>query len=245
MNYVKIYRQLVLKRRQNPIYKNPENPNTVHYHHVFPISCGGTPDKASSANKPGSNLIGLTRKEHFLAHHLLKKICEKSKFANNMNYAFRMMCGLVRNQKWNEVRVSAKVYDKACNDAAINRGRHLTEEHKAKIREALRKPEARERARQQSKNRKYDATARKHMSEAQQKRRDQISKQFKGKPKSEEQKRKMSISQQKRRDQISKQFKGKHLSEEHKMKISLHHYRKYVENMYISILLILIVSEKL
>ena len=100
MNYVSVYRRLILKRRANPIFKDSKHPGLVHYHHVFPIACGGTPDKKETANMPGSNVIGLTRKEHFVAHHLLKKIYEQSKnkdAANAMNYTFRMMCGLARN----------------------------------------------------------------------------------------------------------------------------------------------------
>ena len=71
--------------------------STYVYDYLFD---GLSVDKKETANMPGSNVIGLTRKEHFVAHHLLKKIYEQSKnkdAANAMNYTFRMMCGLARN----------------------------------------------------------------------------------------------------------------------------------------------------
>ena len=236
MNYVKIYRQLILKRRQNPIYKNSKQPGLIHYHHIFPVSCGGTPDKKDQVNRPGSNLIGLTRKEHFVAHHLLKKICEHSKnknIANAMNYTFRMMCGLVRNQKWKEIRTTARIYANACNDAALNRDRHLSESHKAKIKAALSTPEMKKHLSLISKGRKYGIVAKQHMSEAQQKRRDAISRQFKGKPKSEEHKLKISLAQ-----------RGKIISEEQRMKNKLATYKHYIMRDICFFLFILMSGEK-
>lgn len=70
MNYSKIYKQLIGRgvargwtRKSAPCY--------VEQHHILPRALGGTDDK--------SNLVFLTAKEHFVAHHLLWRIHRDSK----------------------------------------------------------------------------------------------------------------------------------------------------------------------
>lgn len=78
MNYAKIYLKLIAKRRQNPLSKNCNN--KIHFHHIIPVSCGGTnTPRDQDNNRYGSNLIALTPKEHFLAHLLIWKLAENSK----------------------------------------------------------------------------------------------------------------------------------------------------------------------
>jgi len=64
MNYSQIYKNLIDFRKQN-------SPNGyVENHHILPKSMGGTDDK--------NNLVGLTGREHWIAHLLLWKIHKNS-----------------------------------------------------------------------------------------------------------------------------------------------------------------------
>ena len=91
MNYQKIYDALVQKRRENPAIKT--EPGTVECHHILPKSLGGSNDK--------SNIVNLTPKEHFVAHHLLWKIYQNSEMA----LAFKLMV----NMKYG--RITSRIYD--------------------------------------------------------------------------------------------------------------------------------------
>lgn len=62
MNYLKIYNQLIEKRRINTNFNN----EYTEVHHIIPSCLNGTNDD--------KNLIRLTAREHFIAHYLLCKI---------------------------------------------------------------------------------------------------------------------------------------------------------------------------
>lgn len=80
MNYLKIYNQIIEKRK----YKIPEG--YIEKHHIIPRSLGGT-------NRI-SNLVRLTAREHFICHLLLVKIYEKELYAwKKMINAIMMMKG--------------------------------------------------------------------------------------------------------------------------------------------------------
>jgi len=81
MDYLRIYIRLIEKRREKPIDKEPGIVGKVEYHHIIPLKCGGewVPRKKRH-NQFGKNLIGLTTKEHFIAHHLLVKIYEETEY---------------------------------------------------------------------------------------------------------------------------------------------------------------------
>jgi len=64
MNYKLIYSNLINKRKQFPLKKSRNNGIAIH--HILPKCLGGSNDS--------SNLVCLTFKEHFVAHHLLTKI---------------------------------------------------------------------------------------------------------------------------------------------------------------------------
>jgi hypothetical protein len=73
MNYIKIYEQLIEKRKLNPVTKGyKEN------HHILPKSLGGDNSK--------ENLVKLTGREHWIAHLLLHKIhrCPQTAHACHM-----------------------------------------------------------------------------------------------------------------------------------------------------------------
>lgn len=73
MNYSRLYNELVNSAR------NREKPMVSERHHIVPRSMGG--------NNGTSNLVDLTPREHFVAHHLLWKIHRTS----GMALAFKMM----------------------------------------------------------------------------------------------------------------------------------------------------------
>lgn len=71
MNYNKIYNLIVSNARNRPKAAGMET------HHITPRCVGGTDDK--------SNLVNLTRREHFVCHRLL------SKNGGKLELSFRMM----------------------------------------------------------------------------------------------------------------------------------------------------------
>jgi hypothetical protein len=77
MDYLKIYNDLVNSRKQIR-----ESKKTVGYelHHIIPKCLGG--------NNSKDNLVLLTYKEHYIAHHLLIKIYPKNV---GINYGFLCM----------------------------------------------------------------------------------------------------------------------------------------------------------
>ena len=70
MNYIGIYKKLIMKRLVNPV------PNGVYHerHHIVPRSEGGSDDEG--------NIIRLTAREHYVAHLLLAKIYDDYKMHN-------------------------------------------------------------------------------------------------------------------------------------------------------------------
>lgn len=92
MNYKKIYRNLIDKRRKCiPI-------GYAEKHHIVPRSLGGTDDD--------DNLVLLTAREHFIAHLLLVKIHENTQNYHKMLKAFFMMlvCESGNQQRYNTSR---------------------------------------------------------------------------------------------------------------------------------------------
>lgn len=110
MNYKRVYNSLIQKRRLFPINHGGE------FHHVIPKACGGenTPPIPRN-NHEGTNLIGLTLREHFIAHRLLKKIYSDTIYADKMDYAFQMMAFTksdLATGEANGIRISSKEYEK-------------------------------------------------------------------------------------------------------------------------------------
>lgn len=78
MNYKMIYDMLIEKGKSRT-----KIDGYFERHHIIPRCCGGTNDD--------DNLVNLTAKEHYVAHHLLVKIYEHSKFYSKLICAFRYM----------------------------------------------------------------------------------------------------------------------------------------------------------
>lgn len=95
MNYLRIYNQLMMKRM-----KEPSISEYTEKHHIVPKCMGG--DDSSD------NLVVLSPKEHYVAHHLLYRHYKTSKLA----HAWFMMLRCSPNQKR---FFTAKQYETATN----------------------------------------------------------------------------------------------------------------------------------
>lgn len=130
MNYENIYNQLI----ENAKTRVLEN-TYVEKHHIIPQSMGGSNDV--------TNIVKLTAKEHFVAHHLLWKMYRN----REMVHAFMLMCNIKRNGV--KYSVSAKEYQLLKEDnrkfrsefmtgrVGNNTGKSLSQEWKDNISKAL------------------------------------------------------------------------------------------------------------
>jgi hypothetical protein len=114
MDYKNIYNQLITKAQ----LRNTGQDN----HHIIPKSLGGSNDS--------SNLVLLTHKEHYVAHHLLMKFnrCKET------CYAFRLMTQM-RTQ-----RITARVFENLKRDFAeqvskTHKGKTVSAETRKKLSE--------------------------------------------------------------------------------------------------------------
>ncbi len=99
MNYLKIYYQLIEKRKKNPPLKDFEK------HHILPKSL--FPKFA----KDKQNLVKLTYREHYLAHHLLYRYY---KSIGDKNATYKMAKAWLRLcQNVNGLHVSSHEFEKA------------------------------------------------------------------------------------------------------------------------------------
>jgi hypothetical protein len=93
MDYQNQYNKLIESAVVSP------SPGYTEIHHIVPRCMGGS-------NEP-SNLVRLSAKQHFVAHHLLFKIHKSSRMA----HAWYSMCRIGRGQE--ERKVNAKYFNKA------------------------------------------------------------------------------------------------------------------------------------
>ena len=84
MNYEKIYKLLILKRKAEILSESEYGEN----HHILPRCMGGGDES--------ENLVRLTPEEHLVAHLLLMKIHPT---VSGVVYAANMMCNRVKNNK--------------------------------------------------------------------------------------------------------------------------------------------------
>ena len=94
MNYKKTYNQLIEKRKKNPVPSDQYSEN----HHIIPRCMGGSDTK--------DNLIRLTAREHYIAHHLLWREYRTSSLAHGW------FC-MLRTSKNQERYYTAKQYEMA------------------------------------------------------------------------------------------------------------------------------------
>ena len=150
MNYARVYEQLIEKRRRIPLSKNE---GYCERHHYIPRCVGG--------GNESWNIVNLTAKEHFIAHHLLCKIHPSNVKLLN---AFIAMCTKTTHQR-RHIHISAKRYAQLKREYGEARRRMyklMPEDARAQRRQnikagcARRTPE--QKARIKSKRAKYFAT---------------------------------------------------------------------------------------
>jgi len=100
MNYEKIYLALISNAKS--LQENRNDEQYYERHHIIPRSMNG-----SNTN---DNLIILTAKEHFVAHHLLWRMYKNTEFRFKMAKAFLCM---TRNSNGQERYYSARGYEEA------------------------------------------------------------------------------------------------------------------------------------
>jgi hypothetical protein len=131
MNYLKVYHQLISKAQ----HRHMSNDIYIERHHIIPLSLKG--------EDIDLNIVSLTAKEHFVAHHLLWKIHRNPP----MTKAFMLMCNTKRNGV--KYKISAKEYQvlkeefsKSQSDAVKSRpgnnlGKTLSQEWRDNISKGL------------------------------------------------------------------------------------------------------------
>lgn len=116
--YTKWYYQLMTKADSRLIRKTKGH----HIHHIIPSSLGGSDE---SANK-----VLLTHDEHFIAHLLLMKMTS-GKDRSKMAFALKRFGG--KNNRRSFVLASNLISEALTGSGNPMFGKHLSEEHKAKI----------------------------------------------------------------------------------------------------------------
>jgi len=116
MNYIELYSKLIENARNRSV------PNLIEMHHITPKCMGGT--------NAEDNLIALTPKEHYVAHHLLYKIHINSEFKHKLAFAWFCMSRNNHNQERIHVRnykLAKEAMLVSCSSRTIHRC------HKGKI----------------------------------------------------------------------------------------------------------------
>ena len=96
MDYQRIYNQIIERGKQRLLEGYGEN------HHIIPKCMGGADTQ--------DNIVRLTAKEHYTAHHLLVRIGHPNSILNRkLHYAFWMMCSM-KTDNQERYPVSARTY---------------------------------------------------------------------------------------------------------------------------------------
>ena len=152
MDYQKVYNQLIAKRRANPINRKDGD---CEYHHIVPICMDGekTP-RSAKYNHEGTNLIGLTTKEHIFAHIVLTKIypdneklLDAAKFMTDRFHQTSRVAAQLRKKaaeahgesmkgKNNPMYGRHHSEESKRKNSETHKGKHLSEEHRRKLSES-------------------------------------------------------------------------------------------------------------
>ena len=106
MDYLKLYNNIINKRRLQPLLKHQYGER----HHIIPKSLGG--------NDLKENIIKLTGREHFLCHYLLTKIYKDD------NYSYKKVLAAftffqANPTKHNTRYFNSRLYEKAKQDYSL------------------------------------------------------------------------------------------------------------------------------
>lgn len=112
MNYYRIYKQLIDKRKNKDILQSD---TYKEIHHIKPRSCEG--------NNDADNLVALTVREHLIAHKLLYRIYRQS---YEMDKAKKMNSAIILMTGYNHIKTSRE-YEKTRLNAMIKTKRDFDE----------------------------------------------------------------------------------------------------------------------
>lgn len=113
MNYLSIYNDLILKRRNEPLSKDVYGEN----HHVIPRCMGGTDEK--------QNIVRLTAREHYIAHALLFKHYRTLALAHAWYKMLRVGKGQKREFTAAQYELAKKARSKKLSEEKSGPGNHF------------------------------------------------------------------------------------------------------------------------
>jgi hypothetical protein len=125
MNYQKIYEQLINRAISESDLRIHHKRNGKYYegHHIIPKCIGGQGRSSdwyhSDSLKRHPNIVGLTAKEHFIAHLLLKEIYKNTKYYHKLVYAAWSLCTLSGNSSQYRYKVSCRQYERIKEEISI------------------------------------------------------------------------------------------------------------------------------
>ena len=187
MNYLGHYCSLMRKAEKRKMMDGYKEK-----HHIFPLSLYGK----------NNRIVTLTAREHYIAHALLEKICEKRYgFLHHKTIKMRqahILMGGKRND--DNVYINSYLYEQAKirlseerkSLPGVNKGRKMSEEQKKKISAALK-------GRKQSEEEKEKRRGKKHSDESKKKMSESMKGKNKGKVRSEEHKQYLKEQSSKRK----------------------------------------------
>lgn len=128
MDHIKIYNNLIEKRKNTPLSKSEYGEN----HHIIPRCLGGNDDQ--------SNIIRLSFREHFLAHQLLWKHYRTPQLAHAFFSMLRCSSGQERNVTTTQYEIAKKAHIEALKETMKSSGNNFygkkhSDETKRKISE--------------------------------------------------------------------------------------------------------------
>lgn len=110
--YTNAYYRIVDRAKNRVLEEN----ESVEKHHIIPKSFGGTDDE--------DNMVTLYPREHFVAHHLLTKMCE-GKYKSKMTYALHTFFHFNKHRRLNftarQYEFHKQEFSKACRQPKIKR----------------------------------------------------------------------------------------------------------------------------
>lgn len=113
MNYLNIYHRLVKNRQENLLSTSEYGEN----HHIIPVCMGGSNEDV--------NIVRLTAKEHYVAHHLLWRQYKTSKLAHAWFCMMRQSDNQNRTFSANQYEKCRLAHVDAMKETMVGEGNHF------------------------------------------------------------------------------------------------------------------------